>query len=57
MRMYFVVIYAVTILASCAISAVNCSESIFKEFTTHGGSMIKDGSKVGFYNCSIDFNH
>ena len=27
---------------------VNCeSESIFKEFSTHGGAFVKDGSKVG----------
>ena len=46
MRTYFVIICVVTIFASYAITVVDCSESIFKEFTTHGGSVIKDGSKV-----------
>ena len=47
MRKYFVVTRVVAICAIYAIASVKCSGSIFKEFAAHGGSVLKDGSKVG----------
>ena len=46
MRTNFVITCVVTICAFHTFNVVKCSKSIFKEFAAHGGSVIKDGSKV-----------